>query len=267
LSTPEVLFVFPEVLILRGTMQSLHTILFGKAVKPVGVVAIAGFAFTASAATTINVDIKSSDGTVGIYSGVAAAPDSGTTWNAFRPGPEAGAPLVGSATSGALVTSTGAASSVTVTLGNFRVYEANENVAGLANPLMTDFVYQQTLGPGGPNSTFSINNLDPLSSYDIYFYGQNGGYANTATVFAIGATSLTATNATNAVTTFTAGVNYVKFTGIAPNGTGVISGTFNDAAAANNAAFTGLQIVQVPEASTVTLAGLASGLLLVRRRR
>ena len=221
---------------------------------------------TVAPAATINVDFNSSDGTFGTYTGTAAAPDAGTTWNAFVIGPEGGSPLIGSATSGALLTSTGGPSAVTVSLGNFRVYEADENVAALAPALMTDFGYQQTLGTGGPDSTFTINNLNPSLTYDLYLYGQNGGYANTATIFTIGGIPQTATNATNAVTTFVQHTNYVLYSGLVPSGAGTISGTFNDAAPANNAAFNGLQIVEVPEPAALPLVGVA-GLLVLRRRR
>ncbi|HWB06604.1 MAG TPA: PEP-CTERM sorting domain-containing protein [Verrucomicrobiales bacterium] len=226
-----------------------------------------GFVSMAGAAT-INIDINSSDGGFGTYSGMAAAPAAGTIWNGFVAGPEGGSPLVGSVTSGPLVTSTGVASSVTVTLGNFRVYEANENSASTAPALFTDFVYQQNLGPGGPNSTFSINGLTPGITYDLYFYAQNGGYSNTATGFTIGATSLTATNPVGGGDPggIIQNVNYVKFTGVAPSAGGVISGTFNDIAPANNAAFNGLQIVEVPEPGSAALLGLAA-LAAVRRRR
>lgn len=222
----------------------------------------------AASAATINIDINSSDGSFGTYSGMAAAPAAGTIWNGFAAGAEGGSPLIGSVTSGPLVTSTGVASSVTVTLGNFRVYEANENSASTAPSLYTDFVYQQNLGPGGPNSTFSINGLTPGLTYDLYFYAQNGGYSNTATGFTIGATSLTATNPVGGGDpgSFIQNVNYVKFTGVAPSAGGVISGTFNDIALANNAAFNGLQIVEVPEPGSAALLGLAA-LAAARRRR
>jgi uncharacterized protein (TIGR03382 family) len=230
------------------------------------IAALAVFPALVQAATTINVDFNATGGVYGTYSGEAAAPASGgTTWNGFNVGGATGALNAGPVTSPALVTSTGSATGVTVSLGNFKVYQAAENPATLAPNLMTNFVYQPTLGPTGANSTFSINNLDPGSSYDLYFYAQNAGYSNTATIFTIGALSLTATN-TAAPATFTQNGNYVKFTGIVPNGSGVISGTFNDFAPANNAAFNGMQIVQVPEPAALPLAALASGLLFRRRR-
>ena len=161
-------------------------------------------------------------------------------------------------TSSPLVTSTGSPTPITVTLGNFKSYVAG-SAAGVAPNLMTNFVYQPTLGPSGPNATFSINNLDPSSTYDLYLYSQNASFQNTATIFTINGVSLTATNAGGSpvplTTTFIEGTNYVKFSGLVPGLTGVISGTFNDVPVANNAAFNGFQLVQVPEPSTLTLGG------------
>ena len=88
-------------------------------------------------------------------------------------------------TSGALVASDGSATPVTVSLGNFLSYNAAEKPATLATALLTDFAYQPKLGPGGPDSTFSINHLDPAVAYDLYLYAQNGGYSTTVTIFTI----------------------------------------------------------------------------------
>ncbi|HEX2750562.1 MAG TPA: lamin tail domain-containing protein, partial [Verrucomicrobiales bacterium] len=54
--------------------------------------------------------------------------------------------------------------------------------------------------------------------------------------------SKTAANSGN-FGSFAENINYVRFTAVMPDASGTISGTFNDAAAANNAAFNGLQIV------------------------
>ena len=219
-----------------------------------------------ASAATINVDFNSTDGSFGTYSGTAAAPDAGTTRNGFAIGPEAGAPLLGTTTSGPLATSTGSPSTVTVSLGNFRVYEADERPASVASALMTDFAYQQTLGIGGPDSTFAINGLNPVFTYDLYLLSQNGGYGSTATIFTIGGTSMTTSNDGNAGVFFQ-NLNYVLFQGLSPNGAGIISGTFNDARPNDNAAFNGLQIVEiVPEPAALSLVGL-TGLLMLRRRR
>ncbi len=220
-----------------------------------------------ASAATINVDFNTTAPTP-TYSGTAAAPDGGTTWNGLATGPKGG-PLVASITSGALLSSTGGATAITVTLGNFQAYDAASDgqPASFASELMSDFVYQQILGPGGPNSTLSINNLNPAFTYDLYLYAQNGGYNNTATTFTINGVTLIANNDLGPASSFVENTNYVRFTGVAPNGSGMISGTFNDFEPANNAAFNGLQIVEIiPEPASAALAG-AAGLLALRRRR
>ena len=221
-----------------------------------------------ASAATINVDFNTTEAVAGTYSGTAVAPGPGTVWNGMVTGPKAGAPLIPSVTSGPLLTSTGAASLVTVSLGNFKAYDTVSDVrpSAVAQALMSDFVYQETLGTGGPNSTFAINNLNPAFTYDLYLYAQNGGYASTATIFTIGGVSMTADNSGN-IGSFVLNTNYVLYSGLIPNGAGTISGTFNDARPSDNAAFNGLQLVEiVPEPAALSLVGLA-GLLVLRRRR
>ncbi len=111
-----------------------------------------------------------------------------------------------------------------------------------ASALMTDFAYQQTLGPDGPNSTFAIHNLNSAFSYDLYLYAQNAGYAGTATIFTINGISRTESNGGNSGS-FNQNVNYVLFSGVVSDASGVISGTFNSAKLADTAALNGLQIV------------------------
>lgn len=221
-----------------------------------------------TAARTINVDFNTSDGSGGTYSGQAAAPNSGTVWNGLALGAETGGPLVSTFTSGALVASDGStATPVTVTLGNFKVYEADENQPAAATLLMTDFAYQQDLGTAGPDSTFSINNLDTAFTYDLYLYSQNGGYAGTATRFTIDGISRIATNGGN-VGSLVEDTNYVLFQGLRPDAFGAIAGTFNSAKDADNGAFNGFQLVQIPipEPTALSLLALA-GLLSLRHRR
>jgi hypothetical protein len=224
----------------------------------------------AASAATINVDFGSG-GVSGTFSGTAKAPDAGTVWNGFN----AGAGGIGATTvfPGTLVTSTGAPSTVTLSLTNFFSFDAGSGSAsGIAPALMTDFIYQPGgVGPGGNPGTFSIGGLVPLATYDFYIYSQNAGFQNTATTFTIGGTTKVATNAgqppgTPLTTTFIENTNYLRILGITASAGGIITGSFNDVAVANNAAFNGFQIVQVPEPSMLALTGLASALLLRRRR-
>lgn len=232
-----------------------------------GLAALAALSCAASAATTINVDFNASEpGSAGTFSGPAAAPDSGITWNGLTVGAKGNPAVVPGLTSGPLLTSTGLSTPVTVTLGNFKTYDAftDGRPATAAPALLSDFVYQETLGPGGPNSTFSINNLSAGFTYDLYLYAQNGGYASTATIFTINGSSKIATNAGD-IPTLIADTNYVVFRGLVPN-SGTISGVFNDIKPADNAAFNGLQIVQIPEPTGLSLLAFG-GMLALRRRR
>ena len=123
------------------------------------------------------------------------------------------------------------------------------------------------LGPGGPDSTFSINNLDPAAAYDLYLYAQNGGYGTTVTIFTINGASQYATNTGN-IATFIQGTNYVVYQGLAPNASGVISGTFNVAKVADNAAFNGLQIVKTSKPNTnppnITSVAVSNGSITIK---
>ena len=216
-------------------------------------------------AATINVDFNGTE-TTGTFSGTAVAPDAGTIWNGFTPTPA-------SYTSAPLVNSTGGATPVTVSLETFNVYDGDENPATLKPALMQDFIYQTVLGPGGPPGLFAINNLTPGAAYDLYFYSQNSGYSNTATSFTIGATTQIATNVPGGggPATFIQNTNYVLFPGVVADGSGLILGEFNDVAAANNAAFNGMQITEVPEPASLATVLVGSSVLLLggmlRRRR
>jgi hypothetical protein len=221
---------------------------------------------TAFGQRTINVDFNGAAGS-GTFVGVGAAPDLGTIWNGISPPNNA-------FTSGPLVDSAGAATPVTVSLETYLEYAANENPADFSRLLLTDFVYQTVLGPNGPPSAFAINNLTPGGAYDLYFYSQNGGYSNTATSFTIGATQKVATNVPGnfGPDSFIENTNYVKFAGVVADPTGTIVGEFNDVAIANNAAFNGMQIQQVPIPEPASVASaLIGGVLVVgaamRRRR
>lgn len=197
------------------------------------------------ASNTINVDFNTTAAASTTYSGTAAAPDTGTTWNGVAIVPGAAGSTF---TSGPLVASDGAATPVTVSLSNFLSYNAAERPATLASALFTDFAYQRVLGPGGPNAGFAIKGLDPASSYDLYIYGQNGGYGSTINLFTIDGVTQYTTNAGN-IATLVKGTNYVVFSGLTPSAQGMITGVFNVAKVADNAAFNGLQIVKVGAAA------------------
>ena len=200
----------------------------------------------------------------GTYSGVGAAPDTGTFWNGLGIGVQGG--LTATFTSGALTASDGSTpTSVTVTLNHFGVYDTqaqNDTPAGFAPALLNDLAYKVDADP----PTFSIDGLVVGGTYDLYIYAQGGGFNSGAAIFTVNGNSLTVNNVPDesgfdSATADTTG-NYLLFSNRIATG-GTISGSFTG----GNALFNGFQLtteVLIPEPSTILLLG-AGGLLLYRR--
>jgi hypothetical protein len=214
------------------------------------VVCVLGLA-SASLAMTINVDINTDVSAT--YSGLGASPDSGTYWNGF-------ATLVGTYTSGALTASDGTTpTSVTMTVETVNRYD--NSPADFATALMGDYVY-----PWNPVTyatlPFSVNNLTPGGTYDLYLYSLNGAGNSAHTDFTIGGATKTALN--SAAATFVENNNYVRFSGVTADAGGSIFGTAVGRDASGNpypnaVAFNGLQITSVPEPAAMLL--VATGLI------
>lgn len=215
---------------------------------------------TASFAATVNVDFNNSSSPT--YSGTAAAPDAGTTWNGVL------CPTYPTSwtttSSGALVNSNGGLSPVTFTLLNIGVHSSSG--ANVAPNLTNDYVVANT------GTTLTISGLlsGTGTTYDLYMYVHPSGYGASYpsyTTFTIGGVSKTASYNNN-YSTFIEGKNYARFTGLTATG-GVISCTVSDTAA-NQGAFNGFQLVETPEPTTAVLlvsGVLGSALFLGWRRR
>lgn len=183
-----------------------------------------------AAPVTINVDFSGrtvsspAPTPAGLYTRSGAAPDNGgTTWNDV---------LGDNGTSGALVTSTGLATvkPVTVTLSGVTaaVDGSDFQHAGFAPALLNDYACVNTRS--ATTGTVSIAGLSAGGRYDLYLYSQNQGNASSTTVFNFpGSGTKTSTTTGNAVAAnagFTQDVNYVVYTGITADSSGIISGTF-----------------------------------------
>ena len=212
---------------------------------------LVSLAFAGSAlAAAINGDFD--DTVVHNYVGTAAAPDSGTVWNSL---------LVGTGTSAALLDSTGAATTVTVTTTSLNNPVNNNSYSGMpAVDLLRDYVYN-SVGAGTGNITF--NNV-PAGIYDLYLYNVNGFNQSSGAKFNFGSNK-TVTNDGSSPIGFVDGVNYVKFAGLLPV-SGQISGTIV-ATNASQSAFNGFQLVQVPEPASIGLVALGGLVLIIRQRR
>jgi hypothetical protein len=146
---------------------------------------------------------------------------------------------------------------VTLTSGWYRSFNGTVTI----NDLQQEWVFAQL----GQSATMTIGGLNSSLTYDLYLVA--GATINTS--FTIGATTLNATGATGDGVTWTPGLHYVLFSGIAPDLAGNIAVGIQDGIAPinGNGGIAGLQIVPVPEPSTtLLLVGSLVGLTFRRRR-
>lgn len=249
-------------------------------------------------AAVVNVDFSELSTPADRFAGLAAAPDSaGSTaiWNNV-------VGSVGSLSVNDLVTSSGAATPWNLAITGFlntRKSASEQEVmdtgsgGGPYTRLMEDYLQ---LDSGANTSVVTANGLIsglvPMASYDLYFYGQGSDMMGTD-ASSSGENSLFTVNSVSKQTgwdgvdggdrNLVEGIEYVKFTTEADQN-GRISFTWSNVVAGVNVAtdnvtsntgtgsrfgaLNGIQVVgSVPEPSLVGMAGVASALLLLRRRR
>jgi hypothetical protein len=234
-------------------------------------------------ATVMNVDLN--QGASATYSALGAAPDSGgnTFWNGLN--------LVNAASfttpANSLKYSDGTttATGVSFSLGNtFNAGQISQGfVAPAILPLFIDYAYNAT-NTITTTATFSINGLNPLAVYKLYIYsmadyGGSGGNTSFTIDGITGSTLLTGNpksvasggdgigsgffQATTGVSSGTNNGNYALYSNLTAAG-GTISGTFTG----SNVRFNGFQLItEVPEPSSLALAGFATIGLMIRARR
>lgn len=132
---------------------------------------------------------------------------------------------------------------VTLTSGWYRSFNGTVTI----NDLQQEWVFAQL----GQLATVTIGGLNSSLTYDLYLVA--GATINTD--YTIGATTLNATAVAGNGVDWTNGVQYVLFSGIAPDGGGNIAIGVRDGLApiTGNGGIAGLQIVPVPEPSTTLL--------------
>ena len=221
--------------------------------------------FSAQAASLYNVDFNH-DGSgatppsfpSGTMTGAAAIGSDGDVWNGIT-GDTAAAQ--------ALVNSTGAASSVTVTINQDNVNGSWDNDAFAATnavALMADYI-NINADDDGVTATVLVNNLTLNSAFTIHLFGA-GDAADQRTTFAVTGANEEGSQSTvgGSTTPLASPQHYVTFTGnTGSSGEIEISWTQGG----TWTAFNGFQLEVVPEPASASLLGLAAIGLLLRRNR
>jgi len=247
----------------------------GKRQQPLVLLTLAGFWVLSGAtqATVINLDVNGYAGTSGDGSVVNVRNFSGQgvlgsgSWTATN---DTGS---GTRSFSSLPQANGTATSVQVQLTNITNGFAQQNPpAGYGQDLMRDYLYLDH-GSAPRTSILTISGLNTMSGYvsgvtrfDIAIYS-SARISNDASAWTLdGTTKTSGVSDVTSPTEFLEGNDYVLFSGIADN-SGTITGTWTQAGSDRFSSFNGIQIVAVPEPSTVALLGISAMLPLLGVRR
>lgn len=230
------------------------------------------FVSTVSAAL-ISVDIDGASSAVsspGTMTGVAALGSTGDQWNGYAVYTTSLSAPVDPDVSGYLVDSTGSAKSVKFDVGMTASDTcAPANQAG--NLLLDDYVF---FGPTQPTVNFSFQGLTAGNAYDLLLYGEAGAQSTSIypTTFTVGGVGKSLNNAAAFDGSYVEDRDYVSFSGVVADGSGMISGTVTSPTDFYFI-FNGVQITgdfaEAPEPSTCALlmVGLTGLLAYAWRKR
>lgn len=225
-----------------------------------------------------------------LYSGTAAAPDAGTTWNelkvvdnnAFQGPPGEFGFWTSDVTVSNLVNSQGVATSISVTAfaappegtGAFAILQTAPNLGAVATDAV-DLMRDYLIGFGDARIV-ELSGFAPGAAVDLYLYGA-GDTDNRDTAFSVtdsaGTHSATTTGTITGdgnnpqAHTLTLGGDYVVLAGVLADASGKITISYDNGAGSGEAPFNGLQAVYVvPEPSTLLASALGLGAFARRRR-
>lgn len=236
-----------------------------------------------------NVDVTPSNGSNVFsidYSGTAAAPDTGTVWNALAPGntgtdgynfQDTNVGLYDRVTAGTpsytnLLDSQGNVTPVGVSVdagGAFSTSNSASNLTNIATnakDLMRDYLiafdHYELPGP----RTVTISGLPAGQQVKLWLYGEGDQASNSRQTRFDANGVIGATVGDNVNMPLTEGPHYVVLNGVFADASGNIAIVYT----ANNVdegPFNGFQMTTVPEPATITMMGFAAlGLLVVRRK-
>jgi len=265
-----------------------------------GIIGTAGLASVQAAPSLINVNFTDANintaygggdktpappGTV--MTGAAATGSAGDVWNDLGGFTYAAPGGAATYTSGALVNSFGAATTVSLTLSApSGTYGANSVNWNNYSPFSWASLVNEQGGIGGPTTAYSalyshtlvansatadgsviLTGLTP-GTYNLFLYNasdQNEAAGRTSTFVVNGVTKTSTYD--GATSTLVSGVDYVEYAGVTTAGALTIN--FGNLIASESD-LNGLQlqyVSSVPEPATFALAGAAMAMLLVARRR
>ncbi len=236
------------------------------------IVAAACAAVGTAQANVVNVQFAGTGAyAAGSYSGNKGAYTSDNvpapTWNVFTVAP--------GGTSGSmsnLVASNNTATTEAVSFTSAGSYNSVGTPTSPYSNLLNGFLV--TYGP----STVTLTGLTDNGNYQLYLYGQNGGFNSVGSTFSISTGTGSPITGSNAVTaahaaqsgTFQENANYVIFNATA-NSLGTLGINYVATPNTPQGAFNGLQVISttaVPEPASLGLLGAgALGLLLLGRKR
>ena len=223
-------------------------------------------------ATVVNINIGPDQGAPGAYitpyTGLGAAPDAGTYWNVAPGGTHAFPGHLSSTTSNLKASDGTTVTSMGLNLGQTYEYESRYNATGSFNNLLQGTYITAYIGDdwgafsdyyADGKVDFEVTGLDPAKSYDIYVYAVQGD----VTVGGVTKTLGLWKNEAGSTPVWVEDSHYAKYAGL--TGLSSITGEvlcYSEPATYMGTSVQGMQIVEIPEPSTLALlAGALIGLL------
>ena len=208
-------------------------------------------ATAASAASASAVDVQFSNGAVAAQSGAAVTGGAGDVWNNVTGGTGSGV---------ALVSTSGAASGVSLSFSSDQVYESDASYTQFTGTPYESLMRGYLVDRGTTGIALTFSGLVAGQSYGLYIYTQgDDNSANRSIGLSVNGAAAQSTTQSNA-STFIAGDNYLYLTTTA-NAKGQIIVDGDELSGEGNINGVQLLTIAVPEPGTIAL--VLAGILIV----